>query len=455
MKGKLNWGWLEAFVLVTYLLNGLLLLPGTQSFRVYIRAAPYVFSLALLVFCLLRRRAQNSAPGGMAMALMVLLLIANLLHPTTHLHAGLAQVFFQLAIAAPVFWAARLTDNEARLRRFLWLVLIANAINSGVGLLQIYFPERFLPAEFSRAFDQYYLASLSYYGADGQVIFRPPGLSDLPGGAGVAGAMTALLALGFSARRGERFRTRVVCLLLALAGTSVLYLAQVRSLAIMLVLGLALMIYFGARQARVWKQSWLTLAIAVAIFGSFAYAVSVGGETVRERFATVAKTGVVQSWQGNRGLFWNYTIEELLPRYPLGAGVGRWGMMSNYFGEQQRADSPLLYAEIQMTGWLLDGGVPMWILYPAGLFFSLLFVYRMALSRRYGRLLPHAAGIIFCANFCVVGSTLSGPSFNSTMGMQFWALAGALYGAAKAEAKAAQPYEVPAAALEPEAASLA
>ena len=50
--------------------------------------------------------------------------------------------------------------------------------------------------------------------------------------------------------------------------------------------------------------------------------------------------GVVQSYQENRGIFLTYTLQELLYEYPFGAGIGRWGMMSAYFGEPDELAVP-------------------------------------------------------------------------------------------------------------------
>ena len=57
------------------------------------------------------------------------------------------------------------------------------------------------------------------------------------------------------------------------------------------------------------------------------------------------------------------TVGELLSEFPLGAGVGRWGMMNVYFGNPAAFRAAPIYVEIQLTGWLIDGGIPMWLLY--------------------------------------------------------------------------------------------
>ena len=56
------------------------------------------------------------------------------------------------------------------------------------------------------------------------------------------------------------------------------------------------------------------------------------------------------------------TFNELLFEYPLGAGLGRWGMAAGYFGSSRELATPV-WAEIQFTGWMIDGGVLMIALY--------------------------------------------------------------------------------------------
>lgn len=427
-----RWGWLECFIPILFLLNGLLLLPGTQSLRFAIRAAPYVASLASLA--LFRKKTRLPfPPGALPMALALVLLALNLLHPETQLAAGIAQVVFQAAIIGPLFWASRLVDGDRRLVRLLWIFFGCNAIGSVMGLLQIYFPAQFLPAEFSNAASSTWLRSLTFANGSGDVLVRPPGLSDLPGGAAVSGSLTAMLGMALSAQKLTPIWLRFVCLAAASTGAAVLYLTQVRSLTLMTLFGLVLLAVFGLRQPRLWNRSWLTGAALALVLGSFCWAVTVGGDKVRDRFLTLD----ADSYDSSRGWFWRYTLGEGLSHYPLGAGLGRWGMMGVYFGDPQRPDSPPLWAEIQPTGWLYDGGVPLWLLYGAGLGASMLFLYRIARSSRYGAAVPFAGTVVFCVNCNIIGASFSGPSFNTTLGLQYWMLLALVYGAARKNREAA------------------
>ena len=76
-----------------------------------------------------------------------------------------------------------------------------------------------------------------------------------------------------------------------------------------------------------------------------------------------------------RGVQLETTFTEMLYQYPLGAGLGRWGMAGGYFGT---AGQPGLWAEIQIAGWMIDGGVPMIFLYGGAIVVGALAQFRLA-----------------------------------------------------------------------------
>ena len=133
------------------------------------------------------------------------MLTLNLLHATTHSMAGVAQIVFQVSIAAPVFWMSRAVRTDARLMRMVWLLFAASFLSSALGILQVYYPATFLPPEFSTLgleTNPEIVSSLTYRGADGREIIRPPGLSDMPGGAAASAMVTVTLGLALAFRRG-------------------------------------------------------------------------------------------------------------------------------------------------------------------------------------------------------------------------------------------------------------
>src|SRR5262245_34303847 len=195
-----RWPWVEILMVVQFLSGALLFLPGAQQYRPYVRALPYVSSLAMLVLHSLRRVPGRAPRPTVWLVAALTILALNLAHPTTQWKAGLIQVVFQLTIAAPLFWIYKSVRTQQHLERMITVVLAVNFLSAALGVLQVYYPERFMPPQLSTQLAADYVESLTYVGADGRVITRPPGLTDTPGGAALAGAMTAILALGLSLR---------------------------------------------------------------------------------------------------------------------------------------------------------------------------------------------------------------------------------------------------------------
>jgi hypothetical protein len=295
----------------------------------------------------------------------------------------------------------------------------------------VYFPERFLPPEFSvlaRSLNPEIIHALTYTGADGREIVRPPGLSDMPGGAAVAGMMTMMLGLSLGLGRGTRWLVRACCLAAAIVGMTALYLTQVRSLTLVAAASVAVFALLRLRQGRT-AQVGVTLGVGLALLaGAYVWALAVGGEAVSERFGGLANDGVLRVFENQRGLFIRYTLSELLYEFPLGAGLGRWGMMQVYFGDPTLWQAPPIHVEVQLTGWLLDGGVPLWFLYGGALLAAVHFSYRSAIRARTPGL-QDVATIFLCLQLTIVCLCLTGPAFNTQLGILFWAITGALFGA--------------------------
>lgn len=428
------WGVVEVFILIQFLWGALLFLPRAQSFRMLIRVLPFFSSFALFAFYYGSRRRYRMPAAGKFVVLSLLLLVINLAHPDTHLLAGVAQVGFQFCIVAPVFWAGQAVKSPGYLNRLLLIIFIANSINSLVGLLQIYYPQYFMPPEFSalaQTLKHDILDSMTYEGAAGQKIIRPPGLSDIPGGAAVAGMTTAIMGVALSMRREWATRARAFCLAMAGVGMVVLYMTQVRALFLMMLVAVGALCAVVVRRGQRLEALWVALVSLGLVVGAFLWAVSVGGQSVADRFFSITDEGLLNSFQSNRGFFVQRTLDTLLYEYPLGAGLGRWGMMAFYFGDGGSVELPPLHAEIQMTGWLYDGGVLMWLFYGGALASALLYCYRRAVHA-VDRETLYAARIVFCFALIIAGVSFAGPAFNTQLGIQFWFLTAALHGCCSA-----------------------
>ena len=427
---RVAWGWLELFVLVQVLWGVLLFVPGSQGYRIYIRGFPYVASLVALIACLRTTGIESGAPGARWIVVSLAIMVASLAHPATWMMSGIAQVVFQLAIAAPVFWTATQWITAERLERVLLLVFGANCLGAAVGLLQVYYPATFMPPEFSRlalSLNADIVGSLTYIGADGREIVRPPGLSDVPGGAAVSATVTALLGFAFATRAYANARRRFFFLAAAMVGLTVVYLTQVRSMLVMLCFCMMAAGAVRLRTGRVAHTVWILGSAAAVVLASFTWAVAVGGESIIERFQSVLEVGVVQSYQENRGIFLTYTLQELLYEYPFGAGIGRWGMMSAYFGEPTNWRFPPLWAEIQLTGWLYDGGFFLLLCYSAAIGTAAHHAYRIAISTETH--VSDLATMVLSVQVLVIGLCFTGLVFNTQMGIVFWLLSASVYGA--------------------------
>ena len=424
--------WLVIFVAVQFLWGALLFLPGSQTYRPVVRGLPYAISAGLLLIYLPRAMRGRSPRGTLLLTFALGLLGLNFLHPTTQVSAGIAQVLFQMAIAAPMFWAWRAVSSPDQLRRLLVLAFVFNTAGSVLGVLQVYNPDQFMPPQFSSLgtrMNELYVESLSYVGIDGRRIVRPPGLSDQPGGAAIAGALTVVLGVGLSV--SARTSSAAFAQLAAVGvGLAAIYLTQVRSLLMMSVgaLGIIAMVLFRRGQAR--QAGRIAVSAAVLVVLAFVWARSLGGESVETRFVGITQQGAVRAYQDNRGAFVADTFGDLLDLYPLGAGLGRWGMMNVYFGDPSNLEAPPIHVEIQATGWLLDGGIPMWLFYGGAVAMALLGAYRFCLKRVRADL-AEVAIVVLGVQALIAGFAWAGPAFNTQLGSQFWFLTSALYGASR------------------------
>jgi hypothetical protein len=426
--------WLLLFLGAQFLWGALLFVPGAQAYRPIIRALPYALSAGLFVVYVMRIVRGRSPRGTVLLTLALALLAANLMHPTSQIGAGVAQCIFQATIAAPMFWGWKAVDSAAQLRRLLVIAFVFNTIGAALGVLQVYFPTQFMPPELSSLgtrMNDMYVESLTYVGADGERIIRPPGLSDQPGGAATAGALTVVLGAGLSIAAGSSL-VRTLTLCATAVGLAAIYLTQVRSLLLMSVAALAMMAVLLFRRGQVVAAGRIALSAAVLVIVAFFWARSLGGVSVEERFIGITQQGAMRSYQENRGGFVSETFGDLLDTYPLGAGLGRWGMMQIYFANPDKVESAPIYVEIQLTGWLLDGGVPMWVFYGGAVLMSLLASYRLSVRKRQPELASLAL-IVFCVQVLIAGFGWAGPVFNTQLGILFWFLASSLHGAARGE----------------------
>jgi hypothetical protein len=268
---------------------------------------------------------------------------------------------------------------------------------------------------------------MSYTGAHGERLVRPPGLFDTPGAVAGPGMSAALLGLVL-ATSGIALWKRGLSLALALAGFAAIYLSQVRISLVIAALMLGVYASVTFRQKRFARVTQFGLLAGGTIVGAFVLALTLGGPSIQERVMTLFASDPISVYHNARGVQLDITFRDLLYEYPFGAGLARWGMAAAYF-QPTNLDSPPLWAEIQFTSWMIDGGILLIALYLGVLIVSALAQWRTAMLHGNPRLATCAA-VVMSANLGVAALIFSFTPFNTQIGIQYWFLAGALHGVA-------------------------
>jgi hypothetical protein len=299
--------------------------------------------------------------------------------------------------------------------------LLCNAASSVLGILQFYYPDRFNPPEIHTV-GKYGLDPYIYTTADGRQVIRPCGLSDTPGGAASAGLGACIFGVAFALWPMARWK-RLACAGMSLVGMAVIYTTNVRSALVLALVSQLCMAGILALRRDFVKLSQMGVVAGLIFVAALTWAVRNGGEAMVNRFASLLEGSANQVYYQNRGHYLEHALGTTLFEYPIGAGLGRWGMMAYYFHAANTE-----YVEIQIQGWIVDGGIPLLIGYLGGILAGIILAIRLAIRSR-DRLLRYAAMIIAVVSMAVLVQCLSYVPFSSTQGVQFWILIGALAGA--------------------------
>src|SRR5262249_39145113 len=132
-------------------------------------------------------------------------------------------------------------------------------------------------------------------------------------------------------------------------GLFCIYLSQVRSILVMVGVCTLAFLAVLARRGRVAHLLEVAGVFAALAVGVFFWALTVGGQAVAGRLSTLIEQDAGQVYYSNRGIFLEHTLVDLLPEYPLGAGLGRWGMVNTYFGDSSDPEKTPIWVEIQLT----------------------------------------------------------------------------------------------------------
>lgn len=431
VPARVPWGFAEIFIISQTALPALLYLPGSQAFRLPIRFSAFAISLAAFAWYQVKSTTQAPrSPMQPWVAAIMALLTLMLFHPeTSSLVGGIAHMAVYFAVLAPLFWAPEFVKTPEQIARILWILLLCSGANAVVGVLQVYDPARWLPAEFSRVVTSSAnaLGAVTYIGAQGQRIIRPPGLFDTPGAVAGPAMFAALLGLVFAVSAMPMWK-RALSLGVAGAGLAAIYLSQVRVSLVATVVMMAAYTLVSMRQGRAVRASQFGILASGVVVLSLSAAVALGGTAISDRVNSLFAGDPLSVYQGARGAQLTYTFFDLLFQYPLGAGLGRWGMASGYFASSN-PNSPPIWAEIQFTGWMIDGGALMIAVYLGALATTTMSQWRIAQATHFPRLAVCGA-VILAAGLGPAIMIISFTPFVAQIGIQYWFLAGALHGVA-------------------------
>ena len=427
-SARVGWGWLEVFVVSQTVLPALLFIPGLSAGRTPIRVSAYAIAMAAWV--LLSRRGRSgpgasSYPARSWLWVCVFWVGASVLHPNSYsLVAAAAQAALYIAVVSPAFWGPLAVRSKQQLPRMLALLFLCNALSSLVGVAQVFRPETFNPPVIP-AMNNAFQGEDLIYEANGQKIMRPCGLTDTPGAVAPAGLAAALLGLCWALRPIALWK-RLACVGLAFVGMAAIYYTQVRLTVVMLGISLFTFTVFLAAQKDFRRVALLGVLGTVVVVGASVWVVRSSGDAVNERLMTLFTSDPAKLYQESRGGFVRHAFEEVLWDYPLGYGMGWWGMIHSSFGDPQRP-SPI-WVEVMWPAWIYDGGFPLLLAYVGALVVAMLDSIRIALWSK-DREVAYWGAVIVAFNLSVLATCFSFVAFLSPIGIQFWLLAAALHAA--------------------------
>lgn len=426
-------GWLEIVVLAQTVIPALLFIPQLLPLRTQTRMLSFVLPLvAWAAYAASGRRVAGGRtyPPAIYLALAAVWTALSIANPWVNTLASAAcSVVITTSVMCPAFWAPAAIVEPRQLRRLLMLLLVCNGASALMGIAQVYQPERFRPPQVAGLGENNIMeGSLTLIADDGRKILRPPGLTDSPGGAAGGGLMCITIGLGLALTQAPLWQ-RAAGAGLTLVGMTILFYCQVRAVTLTLLLGLFMWAVLLAIRGEVKKLVTLGVLGVVLALGAVGWVVRSGGSSAINRFLSLFEDKATTTYYKNRGGFIEHALMEQLPEYPLGAGPGRIGMSSVYFGNPLAPrDRAILYAETQIEYWVIDGGLPLLVLYLTALVLAVASVVRIALWSPYPEV-AYWGGVVFVYTVTLVVGILGGPPFVGPAGVQFWALLGALYGA--------------------------
>ena len=414
--------WLVGAILVQVVCQLALLMQQLGAYRVIFRMSSFGYSLVAFAVLVFVGHNRGAFPAKRLVVVVLSIVAINIvIHPiTSSFLGGLATLGLYLAIAAPVFWVPNLLVTRECFKRLIWAIFLFQFLSTIFGVLQSLYPGQFQP-NISTIISNYGHKgnNLKITLTNGMRVFRPMGLTDTPGGAGVAGFYTIIFGMGIWLT--SKFPpAKLIGLAGVLLGAYCIYLSQIRSLIVLVAVVTVALLIILVRMGKVSLALQIAILIPVSLAAALSWATLIGGDATVQRFSTLLNGSPTEIYQKNRGGFLTHTINVLLPEYPFGAGLGRWGMMNLYFGVNTPEASPI-WAEIQWTGWLLDGGVPLVFCYSLAVIISIWNTYKTA-CRSQDKWLSGWGLLLVAYSIGLCAQTFGSMPFLSQFGYEFWLL---------------------------------
>ncbi len=416
--------WPVRFILFDLACSASLVAFGDTPLRTPLRVAVYAASLALLVTRLPRHRTHPAL--RLAVWVPVLLAIGLLNPERSTLLAGAAQAALYVSVLAPLSWVAAGRPDFSVLRRVALLMWGFYVASAALGVVQVYNPGRFQGAMAEGVANDrnFRNGSAAVVLADGTVSQKPMGLSDAPGGAAAGGVFAIILGTGILLAERSRW-LRAMAVGGMAVGLFCIFLSQIRTS--LIVVGICSLVTLGVLA---WRADWGRVAKLGTVLGTVAvagslWAFAVAGDQTVNRFATLLADSPGKVYQKNRGQFLTQMLTEDIWKYPFGAGLGRWGMINQYFGN--RATS--IWSEMMWTSWLYDGGIPLVLLNAATLGAMLWTAWRIATRRGGMKEVAVWGAVILAFDVAAVAASLGNPIFSVQAGLEVWLLNALLFGA--------------------------